>query len=385
MYKIINQKKMFATVVADIIGNVIFFFKRLSPKEKKIGQDIKKILIVRTAYIGDVIMTLPILKPLKMRFPEACISFLTAERAVDVLINNPYVDEVITFNPFWFYNSSKSEYINFIKKLRKRNFDMVIEARGDIRELLFIVFPLKARCKVSYDVGGGGYFLTHIVPYKTLKHKVEYHLDIVRHLNCNTNHIEWDMYLTKAEEQKAEEMLMKKGVILERPIIAIHPGARLKLKCWSAAGYAAVADEIIESLDTSVIFIGALDEVGLVKQVESLMKNKPFILAGETTLREMAAILKRCDLFICNDSAPLHIASAMKTPTVAIFGPSKSIETGPYGNIHRVVEKDIPCRYSCDENICKHKVYNECMAAITTDDVFDAVKDIMKTKITNGL
>ncbi len=112
------------------------------------------------------------------------------------------------------------------------------------------------------------------------------------------------------------------------------------------------------------------------------MDNTTVNLAGKTDLRLLASLIERFNLFICNDSAPLHIASAMKTPTVAIFGPSKSIETGPYGNTHIVVEKDFPCRYSCDENVCKHKIYNECMTAITTDDVCNAVKDILETKIT---
>lgn len=82
------------------------------------------------------------------------------------------------------------------------------------------------------------------------------------------------------------------------------------------------------------------------------MSAKAVSLAGKTDLRILASLLERFNLFICNDSAPLHIASVMKTPVVAIFGPSKSKETCPYGNIHRVVEKDFPCRYTCDEDAC---------------------------------
>ena len=82
--------------------------------------------------------------------------------------------------------------------------------------------------------------------------------------------------------------------------------------------------------------------------------------------------------FICNDSAPMHIAAAMKTLTVAIFGPSKSRETGPYGNVHRVVEKDFPCRFTCDEDSCKHKIYQACMKAITPDDVYNAAMELIK-------
>ena len=95
-------------------------------------------------------------------------------------------------------------------------------------------------------------------------------------------------------------------------------------------------------------------------------------------LRELAALLSQTRLFVCNDSAPMHIASAMKTPTVAIFGPSKSIETRPYFTDHRVVERYFPCRYSCDESLCNYYIHNGCMKAVTVNDVFNCVKDLMQ-------
>ena len=108
---------------------------------------------------------------------------------------------------------------------------------------------------------------------------------------------------------------------------------------------------------------------------------KALTLAGKTDLRILASLLERFNLFICNDTAPLHIASAMNTPTVAIFGPSKSNETGPYGNINRVVEKDFPCRYTCDEDVCNHTVHNECMKTITPDNVYEAANYILKQEL----
>ncbi len=195
-------------MAADLVGKALFSPKLLFTKKKEISQErIKEILIIRTAYIGDVMMTVPILKPLKNRFPDAKISFLTSIGAKEILENNPYIDELITYNPFWFYSSTKKKYLKFIKGLRGRIFDLVIEARGDIRELLFLVWPLKARYKVSYDVGGGGYFLTHVVPYNGLDHKVRYHLDMVRFLGCETSNIEWDVYLTEDEKVGIADIL----------------------------------------------------------------------------------------------------------------------------------------------------------------------------------
>ena len=334
-------------------------------------------------------MTLPILKPLKELYPYARITFLTSYSAKDIIINNPYIDEILTYNAFWFYPKSFKnaikEYRGFLNVLRSKSYDLVIEARADIRDVIFLAYRSKGRYRISYKVGGGGYLLTHIVPYKALKHKVEYHLDIVRYLGCKCEEIEWGIYLTKDEELKTDKLLTQTGIPHNRPLFAIHPGARKELKCWFSKGYATLSDALIDKYDASLVIIGSPDEIGLAEKVSKMMKKKAVILAGKITLRETAGILKRCNLFICNDSAPMHIAAAMKTPTVAIFGPSKSNETGPYGNIHRVVEKDFPCRYTCDEDVCLDKINNECMNAITPEDLFNAVKDIMNEIADKGL
>ncbi len=122
---------------------------------------------------------------------------------------------------------------------------------------------------------------------------------------------------------------------------------------------------------------GAPDERAVVEEMIRGMQYSPISLAGLLNLREMAGVLARASVFICNDSGPMHIAAAMKTPTVALFGPSKSIETGPYGEGHCVVEKDFPCRTTCDESSCTFERHNACMQDLTVDDAFRAVADII--------
>lgn len=368
-------------MAADFIGSAVFLPKRLFKKSEEIRPEaVREILVIRTAYIGDVVMALPLLKPLRDRFRKARISFLTSAKAREVVENNPYVDEIITYDPFWFYPSGKRGYLDFIKGIRGRQFDLVIETRGDIREIAFLVLPLKARYKVSYDVGGGGYLLTHVVPYQGTRHRVEYHLDIAKYLGCDVgSHVEWGIYLTEYEKAKVVELLKNERIELDKPIVAIHPGSRKELKCWSPEGYAAVADIVARELGGAVLLTGAPEELPLVKRVEGMMKERSIVLAGRTTLRELAGVISHCSLFICNDSSPMHIAAAMKIPTVAIFGPSKSIETGPYGKGHIVVEKEFPCRDTCDEDVCHFTRYNACMKDISMNDVFMAAAGILKS------
>ena len=365
------------TMLADMIGSVIWGLpKLLTQDESIISRNIGKILVIRTAYIGDVVMTLPILKPLKEKFPGAKLTFLTSTTARPVLENNPYVDEIVTFDAFWFYASGKEEYSRFISSFRQREFDLVIEARGDIRDLLFLVRPLRSRYKISSGIGGGTYFLTHVVPGDGRKHRVDYHLDMARFLGCRPEALEWGIYPTNEERTAVDCTLTDAGI--SQPFISAHPGSRLSLKTWPLEKCAELYDRIMEEYNLPLVLLGTAEEKAQVRDIMARMKHRPTDLSGRLSLRELAGVLTMSALFICNDSAPMHIAAAVKTPIVAIFGPSKSRETGPYGGKHhRVVEKEFACRHTCDENKCKHKVYNACMHAIAVDDVFGVVKELM--------
>ncbi len=377
MYKIVNRKKLVATAVADGVGSVLFALPRLLRGNGAIRpEEIREILVIRTAYIGDVVMTLPILKPLKDLYPGARLSFLTSSAAAEVLKGNPWVDETIAYDPFWFYPSPAGRWTEFLGRMRKKSFDLVIEARADIREILLLAWPLKAKYRVSYDVGGGGYLLTHTVPYPGLRHKVEYHLDLVRHLGWRGEAPEGKLYLDEEERRRVAGIMETHGIA--EPFLAVHPGSRLPLKRWPAPRYASVCDRLTEKYGMAAVVFGAPSERPVVGEMVFAMKNKPAVLAGETSIREMAGILGRASLFLCNDSAPMHVSAAMGTPTVAVFGPSKSAETAPFGAGHRVVEKEFPCRASCDESSCLFGRYNACMEEVSEDDVFRAACAILE-------
>jgi ADP-heptose:LPS heptosyltransferase len=164
---------------------------------------------------------------------------------------------------------------------------------------------------------------------------------------------------------------------IQQPFLCVHPGSRLPLKKWPSEKYATLYDKIIKRYGIPLVILGSEQEREMVRSIVDGMKYRPIALAGKLSLRELAGIVSQSALFICNDSAPMHIAAAMKTPTVAIFGPSKSCETGPYGEKCWVVEKDFPCRFTCDESVCKHKVYQACMNAVTPEDVLSAVKKLI--------
>lgn len=337
---------------------------------------VQRILLIRTAYIGDVIMTLPMLKPLKEFFPQASITVLTSQSARQILLHNPCVEDILVYDPFWFYHEPSSSYIRFFQELRQRRFDLVIEARADIRDILLLALPARSNLKLSYAVGGGASVLSHVAPYEGLKHKVEYHLDLIKFLGCKTTDVDWNIYLTEYEREQTDILLSTHGV--HPPFICVHPGGRLPLKRWPIQRYAGLCDLVMDCCNIPVVLLAAKSEMNLVEEISRRMRHHPISLAGKINLRQLSGIISKSSFMICNDSAPMHIAAALKTPVIAIFGPSDSVETGPWGKEHHIVEKIISCRHSCDESQCHNPSYHACMEAITVNDVFDAVEQRMK-------
>ncbi|OQX17843.1 MAG: hypothetical protein BWK76_09305 [Desulfobulbaceae bacterium A2] len=376
MYKIINRKKLVATALADMLGKIIFLPRTLLVKRELINPEaIKKICVIRTAYIGDVVMTLPLLPALRRRFPVAKITFLTSTTAAPLLRYNPHVDEVLTFDPFWFYRNSIREWLRCIKRLWHCSFDLVIEARGDIRDIALIAFWMRAKYKVSYDVGGGGYLLTHVIPYPGPCHKVDYHCNIANYLGAATERLDEKIYLGPMDRDFASGLLAGKGI--NGPFIAIHPGSRLTLKRWFPERFAELSDQLSTRYRLPLVLLGAQQEKELLLRIQKLARNRIVPIMEPLELRQMAAILEQASVFVCNDSAPMHIAAAMQSPTVAIFGPSKSGETAPYSLKSEVVEKNFPCRFSCDEGICRHREHHDCLKQVTVADVLAAVSRLL--------
>jgi ADP-heptose:LPS heptosyltransferase len=325
-YKIINRKKRIAVKTIDFFLRPLFYIR-----EKITGQHhsilapadfpkIKKILILRTAYIGDVVMTLPVLNPLRTAFPNAELSFLTSHSAAPILANHPAVDKVIPYDAFWFYSQPKKiaykKYLEIIKQLQQEQFDLVIDFRGDIRDIFFLAYRSQAKYRISYGSGGGAYWLTQVVPLREIKHRVQFHLDILRELNIPVKEDIPKIYLTETEKQNALTKLNSLGINPNQDvIIGIHPGARMPLKRWEPSRYAELINRISQS-NLGKIVLFASPELSIADF------EKTVIPIANLTLRELAVVLSYCRVLICNDSAPMHIAAAVGTKCLAIFGPS---------------------------------------------------------------
>ncbi|MDI6782715.1 MAG: glycosyltransferase family 9 protein [bacterium] len=396
-YKIVNRKKRIAVQTADILLRpLVRGWQKLTGKTPQplLPQDfpkIKKILILRTAYTGDVVMTLPVLNPIRNAFPNAEIYFLTSHSAAPVLEEHPAVVQVIKYDAFWFYSQPKgtafSNYRKIIRRLRQEEFEVVFDFRGDFRDIFFLAYRSRAKHRISYGIGGGAYWLTQVIPWRVLKPRVQFHLDILRELNIPVEDDTPKLYLTAAEKQNALTQLKSLGLNPEQDVlIGIHSGARMPLKRWTPDRYAELIELIRETNLGKVICFTEPEKGSLCFRRGDVIPAKVgtpirrFVVLSDLTLRELAAVLSFCKVLVCNDSAPMHIAAAVGSRCVALFGPSKSGETAPAGIGHIVIEKEYPCREGCDEATCRYKIVQECMSSITVDEVYHAVEQAIRAK-----
>ncbi len=377
-YKIINNKKRFLVHTADTLLNTAAYLRLLPSRSQTTdlrNESIQRILIIRLAYVGDVVMTLPVIKPLAKAFPGARIDFLTSRFAAPLLESCPNLSSIISFNAPWFYRGPEADNTKeLVSKLKDERYDLGIDFRGDIRNIYHCLYRPQIRYRVSYNSGGGDKLLTHAVHWKELKHKVEYHLDILKSIGIAAKSTCPEICLTDDEVQIARDFLNRLPGCRERSPLVIHPGARMPLKKWSIEKFVDLVKRIDKCGLGPVLVIDTKGSEYARQMADN--STAAINLAGALSLREMAALLSLCCMMVCHDSGPMHIAAAVNTPVIALFGPSRPIETAPCGTDHTVLEGQCNQKDTCDENNCLTG-RSECMQKITVEKVLNEIQNRM--------
>ncbi len=378
-YKIINRRKRFLTAVADAVLRPLGWLLGTSrPGAPPDPAAVRNILVIRTAYAGDVVMTLPLLPALRDRFPAARITLLTSRDGAELAQGQPALDRLLAFDAPWFYGrASWKPYPALLRTLRAERYDLVIEARGDIRDILLLTLPLRAAARVSYAFGGGAWALSHVVPYHGIKHRVDYHLDIARHLGCTIRDPYPRLALSETEHTEARRLLAQQG--LANRFIAWHPGGRLDLKRWPLERHAELMKEVHARTRWPVALLASPAEAELAARLQTLAAGVPITsLSGHLSLRQLAAVLAEAALLVCHDSAPMHVAAAVGTPVAALFGPSKPEETAPYAfGPAAVLARPMPCRTTCDEIHCLAPDHHACMRQLSVAQALESLTPLL--------
>ncbi len=343
-YVFSNKRNLFVTSIVDGIGKILFFWI----KKGRVIKDVNRILIIRVDHIGDVITTIPSLRVLRKSFPNAKISVLVRSLTKDLLMNCPYIDELIVYNPPW-YRGKKDlnllRSLRLFRNLRKRKFDLAIDFRGDLRNI-FLAFLCGSKFRLAYDVKGGDFLLTHIAHYKEGSfHAIDRNLGVLEKLKIKCNDRKLELWIPK-EVQKKIKLPYKKFVV-------IHPGSGGHLKLWTAEGFAKVADHIIKNHKSEVVITGSPSDVKLAEMIEDKMEYQALNIVGRTDLLELAEIIRRAKMLISPDSGPMHMAVALGTPTVSLFGTSLSEVWGYRSERNIIIEKKGNLKNINPENVIR--------------------------------
>lgn len=347
--------------------------------------EIKRILIVQVAGIGDLVMATPTLRALRNRFSKSKISLLTAPRAKDIVVGSPYIDEIYTlashkyFRPGTFLKpGSLRDTLRLIRKLRQKHFDLMINLynlasiRGTLR-MAFLFSTIGAKYRAGRDTDRRGFFYNLKVPERSLspKHEVERMLDIARALGAKIRNKDLEIPLFAEDRNYVTEFFSQYQIRKDDLVIGINPGAFRPSREWDKKKFALVADELSKKYQARIIITGGKRDVKLANDISNLMITKPIIVAGKTTLKQLAVLIQKCKLFITNDSGPMHIAVTVKTPLIALCGPGP-LKYAPYGDGNRyiVIKKEVDCS-PCYKMRCRS---HKCMELIAAGEVLQAAE-----------
>jgi len=326
-----------------------------------------------------VVHTLPSLAAIRKRYPAAHITWVIEEDASDVIAGHPCLDRIIVSRrKRWFRDlrrlhharETMREIRSFFTTLRDRKYDLVVDFHGLFKSAI-LVFLSRGERKVGYDSMQelSGLFLNEKIFENMGKHAVDRYLDIARHLEADTDTPHFHIPVEEENRKRVKKLLEENGINGEDRFIAVNPVALWDTKMWEDRKFAELCDRIAGELRKAVVFTGGKNDEA-VRQIRSLMHYPSVDLAGRTTLRDLAYLYERAALVVTTDSGPMHMAAAVGTPTVALFGPTDPARTGPYGMGHTVVRAGVPCS-PCFLKRCDTR---QCMKNISADDVFHEVR-----------
>ena len=352
------------------------------------------ILIIKTSAIGDVTHTLPALNALRAHYPDAQIDWVVEEAAADLVTGHPALNRVlVSRRKSWFQevrngNVRKAlrDAAHFVAELRDRRYDLLIDFQGLLKSSVWVVLA-KARRKVGFGRGMehaecSYVFLNERIPAVEMdRHALERELILLEQIGISSKSVVYDLPISSENDAEAIGLLHQQGLGEHDPLIAINPMAKWPTKLWDHQRFAEVADRLMKE-GCRVAFTGSGDDQEQIDHICRQMARQAIRLDGKTSLKTLAAVYRRSRVLLSTDSGPMHIAAAVGTPVVALFGPTAPWRTGPYGEQHQVIRLGLSCS-PCFKKRCLTTEYEEraCLRRITVDEVVQALLRKLDAKL----
>ncbi len=338
------------------------------------GITARNICVIKPSAFGDVVQSLPILRALRQRFPDARISWLINQGLDSLLVGHPHIDHVIPYQR----RGSWSDWGTTLRDLRRRQFDLVIDLQGLLRTGV-MTLATGAKWRVGLETAREGSRFSHNLTIPHSGRDVPAHARywrVAEAFGAGALPREADIAVDPADTAWAERQLRS----LPSPILAVNPGARWVTKRWPIESFAAVTRRAVEELGLSVALVGGADERTLTDVVSAVLTEAGHArqvvnLAGMTTLKQLAAVAQQARFLLTNDSGPMHLAAAMGTPVVGLFLCTSPERSGPPGSQHELIRTNVACAASykkqCPQSGSKHMC---CMANMDVEQVWQAVQ-----------
>ena len=339
-------------------------------------------LFIRLGSLGDVVLTTPAVEAMKKAYPEGEIDYLVKKEYADLLSDNPHIREVIPFDNRGTHKGAGGLF-KMVASLKERNYSHVIDLHSNLRSRLISTLMGHAKTVRYKKQAFKRRLLLKGLKFKT-KHVVDTYLDALGGIGIHGERPLPKIYLTSGEIESAGRFLKEKGIGKGDKLIGLNPGAKWPTKQWPGEKYIELGQKLAATKGCRLILFGGKEESNSARWIAKEIGPAALSVAGETNLKESAALMAGCDLFISNDSGPMHMAAAVGVPVVAIFGPTvQAFGFSPLGQ-SVVVEADISCR-PCSLHGSRNcpKGHFECMNTIDIERVIEEINKF-SAKISSG-
>jgi lipopolysaccharide heptosyltransferase II len=331
--------------------------------------DRQKILVIKLRAIGDVILATPVLENLRQALPSAQIDFLTEKMCVPIVADHPAINEILIFD-----RNQPGASRKLIQQVRRRRYEVVLDLFGNPRSaVLTWLSGAPRRVGFRFRVRQHAYNLK-VVPRGDRVHEVEFNLDALRALEIPIATRKLFVAVDEASENFAAQFWRENG-LENRCVIGLNASGGWYTKRWPLEFFAQLGDRLQRELNAVVLLLWGPGEYDDVKTIAQMMRQSA-LLAPATNLKQLAALLSRLTLLVSNDSGPLHLAAAMGTRVIGIYGPTRPDLQGPWGEGHEVVVKaGLPC-LACNGVTCKI-VTHDCMKQLEVEKVWEAAQRLI--------
>lgn len=337
----------------------------------------KSILIRMPNWLGDLVMATPIIKAVGQKFPDAKITVMCLSQFAEVFRNDPHVHELLAFKKpsGWLRDSKNSDLID---QLKKGKYDLGILTTNSFSSA-YLLWRGGVKERIGFSKDFRRFFLTCTVPQPEnaeKMHQVLQYQELLAPLGIPNRGLNPELFVTEEEKLHTKSFLANHGFKKDSILVGINPGAAFgSAKCWPPERFRKLARILVQNPHIFVAFFGDKGGKELVNQICEGLPGQVINLAGSTTIRQLMSFISVCDVFLSNDSGPMHVASALKIPLVAIFGSTSDVKTGPFKKAS-VIHKHVSCS-PCYKRVCP--IDFRCMTRIQVDEVYNEIEKLVNT------